>query len=316
MHADKLVIDALASGDVSLPLATKLSVEGRDVPSLAQSFEQGERGDAPVVFARYLSPSVRKRLEDAGISYVDSTGNVLFRVRNPMVYVRSDGADSDPWRGQGRPLATLKGAPAAKVVRAMLDYSSPQSISTLLERSEASTGSLYRVIEHLTKEGIIWREGSGGIVLPEWQPLLRAWSEDYGFIRSNSVTRWIAPRGLDVLARSIAAGEGPSYAVTGTLAAEKWEAYAPARSALIYVEDARAASKLWGLREADAGANVLLAEPGSDTVFQRRESYRDLRIAAPAQVAVDLLTGPGRSPTEAEELIAWMERNERIWRRD
>ena len=35
----------------------------------------------------------------------------------------------------------------------------------------------------------------------------------------------------------------------------------------------------------------------------------------PAQVAVDLLTGPGRNPGEAVALMDWMERNERALRR-
>ena len=38
------------------------------------------------------------------------------------------------------------------------------------------------------------------------------------------------------------------------------------------------------------------------------------RLAAPTQVVVDLMTGPGRSPNEAEELLEWMKRNERSWR--
>ena len=39
-----------------------------------------------------------------------------------------------------------------------------------------------------------------------------------------------------------------------------------------------------------------------------------IRRAAPAQVATDLLNGPGRDPQEAEELIRWMRDNEDEWR--
>ena len=38
-------------------------------------------------------------------------------------------------------------------------------------------------------------------------------------------------------------------------------------------------------------------------------------IAAPAQVAVDLWNGPGRNPSEAQELLAWMSANESEWRK-
>jgi hypothetical protein len=37
--------------------------------------------------------------------------------------------------------------------------------------------------------------------------------------------------------------------------------------------------------------------------------------AAPSQVAVDLLTGPGRSPAEGQALLDWMESNEPAWRK-
>ena len=30
--------------------------------------------------------------------------------------------------------------------------------------------------------------------------------------------------------------------------------------------------------------------------------------------AVDLMTGPGRNPAEAEELLGWLQRNEQSWR--
>jgi hypothetical protein len=36
--------------------------------------------------------------------------------------------------------------------------------------------------------------------------------------------------------------------------------------------------------------------------------------ASPSQVAVDLLTGPGREPSEGEELLLWMKGNEAAWR--
>jgi hypothetical protein len=39
-----------------------------------------------------------------------------------------------------------------------------------------------------------------------------------------------------------------------------------------------------------------------------------LRFAAPSQVAVDLLAGPGRNPEEGRALINWMQANETSWR--
>jgi hypothetical protein len=104
--------------------------------------------------------------------------------------------------------------------------------------------------------------------------------------------------------------------VTGSTAAAQWAPYAPARAALVYVDDAGQAADEWGLRPADKGANVILAEPKYDVVFSATSiDNQGNVIVAPAQAAVDLLTGPGRNPSEGEELISWMELNEPVWRR-
>jgi hypothetical protein len=75
----------------------------------------------------------------------------------------------------------------------------------------------------------------------------------------------------------------------------------------------KAANRL-GLREAEAGANVVLLEPFDPVVFDRTISRDGLRCVAPSQLAVDLLTGPGREPSQGEEILRWMRENEDAWR--
>ncbi|MFB9253121.1 hypothetical protein ACFFWE_33210 [Sphaerisporangium melleum] len=303
---------------VVLVVEVKRLVERRDVATLVEQLgdhSEAIAGSGGVVVSRYLSPPVRERLSGAGLSYIDVTGNVRVSVPRPGLYIADRGADHDPWRGPGRPRGTLKGAPAAKVVRALLDHDRSWAIRELVEIAGVSTGSAYRVIEFLETEDLATRISSGAVVVPDWVALLRRWSEDYGFVRNSRITRWISPRGLTSLAQK-AAESAVQYAVTGTLAAATWAPYAPARSAMIYTSDAERSAQLWDLRPADAGANVMLAEPEVDVVFTRTlADTSGLVIAAPSQVAVDLMTGPGRSPAEAEELIEWMTRNESSWRR-
>ncbi|WP_137726484.1 type IV toxin-antitoxin system AbiEi family antitoxin [Prescottella subtropica] len=303
---------------VDFVLEIKRSVESRDVPTVREQLGSvigGRSGAHGVVVAKYLSPPVRERLQDAGISYVDATGNVRVDVDVPGLFMLGSGADRDPWRGPGRPRGTLKGAPAAKVVRALIDVDREWTIRDLIRESGSSTGSTYRVAEFLADEELIVRTDTGGLVVPRWSELLRRWSADYGFVRSSVVTRWIAPRGLPTLLER-AAGSAAQYAVTGTIAAASWAEYAPPRNAMVYVEDSARCAQEWGLRATESGVNVLLAEPSTDVVFARSlANDAGVTCAAPAQVAVDLLTGPGRSPSEAEELIEWMVRNEPQWRR-
>ena len=302
-----------------LVIEAKRIVEGRDVASIQEQFTAyaQQLADAQgLVIARYLSPSVRAKLTEAGLSFIDATGNMRVELSSPGLFVSDRGADRDPWRGPGRPRGTLKGEPAAKVVRAIADFAGTWTMRELVDASSASTGASYRVVEFLEREGMATRDSNGRVSVPDWAQLLRRWSDDYGFVRNNQVTRWIAPRGLDDLTKRLASSaKSIRYVVTGTIAAAEWAAYAPARLGMVYVDDASDAARAWDLRPTDAGANVILAEPKYDVVFERSLlSPGGVTVAAPSQVVVDLMTGPGRNPSEAEELLKWMVRNEQSWR--
>ena len=125
---------------------------------------------------------------------------------------------------------------------------------------------------------------------------------------------FLEPRGLAALQVRLAKTATP-YAITGSLAAATIAPLAPARLATLWFRDVELASTSLALRPADVGANVVLAEALDETVFDGALQRDGLWYAAPAQVAVDLLTSPGRSPQEGEELIDWMKTNEDRWRR-
>ncbi len=122
--------------------------------------------------------------------------------------------------------------------------------------------------------------------------------------------------------KNIAQRESPNfrYAVTGSVAAAQWAPYAPARAAFIYTENAAEAAKKWRLHPVDdstaEAANVILGEPEYPVVFDKTSDVKEgYTIAAIEQVAVDLLSGPGRNPAEGEELLEWMQAHESAWRR-
>jgi hypothetical protein len=302
-----------------LLLEAKRVLERRDVlpmidqlSDLASSFPTAY----PLVVGRYLSQSVRAALEKRGTSYIDATGNVRLDLPSPAIYISDRGEDRDPWRSRsGRPRGTLKGAPASRVVRTLLDYAKGWKIRDLVASSGASTGATYRVLEYLQREGLVVRDESGIYTVPNWRELLEAWSRDYGFRKSSATSGFVDPRGLSNLVARAAETTDIRYAFSGSLAAQEWAPYAPPKSAMVYVDNVTQVAEAWGLRPVTAGANVLLAEAESDVVFQRTTIARSgVIVAAAAQVAVDLLTGPGRNPSEGEQLMDWMEHNEPAWR--
>lgn len=317
--ADSLMIVVAPDGSAAnFCVTVKNAVVARDIPSLRERCGESMAqvpGSACLVVTRYLATADRVRLDDAGISYIDATGNMKVWSSAPAFFLSDRGADSDPWRGPGRPRGTLKGEPAAKVVRALVDLPGPWRVRELADISRASVGSVYRVMQFLEEQELAERLPDRRFLVPDWAALLRRWSDDYQLLRTNTVTRWIAPRGLSDLLDTVREHKEVDYAVTGSVAAAAWAAYAPARSAMVYVRNAERAAANWGLRETEAGANVLLIEPTYPVVMERAmTALEGLTVARPTQVAVDLMTGPGRAPAEAHELIEWMRAHEQSWR--
>lgn len=316
------VVDVVASDGsrAALVFEAKRSLVIRDLPgvttqlrSIIDQLQSGTTSVIPIIAARYLAPSARQWLQEHDVSYVDATGNLRVVVDEPALFLHGTGADRDPWRGPGRPRATLQGPPAARVVRALVDCSSPVSVPELVHRSGASTGATYRVVEFLEREGLIERQARGRVVAVQWRRILERWSEDYGFQQSNTVISYLQPRGIAALADDLRGSSGLPYALTGSLAAERLAPYAPPRLAMLYAKDPREVVERLDLRAVDGGANVLVAGTDYDVVFDRTVEDGGLRFVAPSQTAVDLLTAPGRGPAEGQALLDWMQTHEADW---
>lgn len=314
----EIAIAAPDGRSARLVVEVKQVLERRDVGRVAeQSRSMTTRADVPVVAARYLSASVREALAEEGLSYVDATGNLRIVVDEPAVFISSQGEDRDPWR-KGRPRGTLKGEPAARVARALLDYRRDWTVRELIAASGSSSGAAYRVLEYLEREDLVVKEDKR-YRATDWERLLRAWSADASFQTTTRVMAFIEPRGVEYFLGKLTNAPKFPVAVTGSMAAKEWATYAPAKAVYVYVSSIQQAAEQWGLRPNAAAPNVILLEPrtvGDVPFVNTIRSHGGYRVAAPAQVAADLLNGPGREPAEGEHLIEWMKANEEGWRRD
>jgi hypothetical protein len=319
-HVDGLLTVRAPDGtEVLLLVEAKRQMTSGDIAEALQQLKsiaaKSELTHAlPMVVARYLSPSVRDRLRRSDVAYADETGNVHVALDRPALFLRDTGADRDPWRGPGRPRGSLQGPPAARVVRALVDYVPPLTVLDLVRLSGASVGATYRVVDFLVREALIDHQRGSSIQRVDWRQLIERWSGDYGFQRSNAVHAYLEPRGTSHLLQSMRSVHDLDYIITGSLAAQHFAPYAPPRLAMIYVDNVEEALRRLDLRAVDTGANVLVAAASDDVVFKRSRTIDGLQIAAPSQIAVDLLTGPGRSAAEAQVLLDWMESHEHDWR--
>jgi hypothetical protein len=311
-------LEAPDGARVTLLVEAKRTLGSRDVPKVLDEIRSRAAANAPgavpLLVARYLSPAARERLEREDTSYADATGNRRLVVQKPALFVRNVGADRDPWRGPGRPRGTLKGAPAARVARWLVDFSPPYTVLQVAKGSGASTGATYRVVQFLDEEGMLSREPRGSITEVRWRAVIERWSRDYGSRRDGWTESLLFPRGMEALLEQLRGSDDLGYVLTGSLAARDLAPHAATRFAMLYATDVDAVIERLGLRRVDTGANVILARDFEGVGFVRARERDGLRVAAPSQIAVDLLTGPGRSPNEGAALLDWMEAHVREWR--
>jgi hypothetical protein len=298
-------------------IEAKAYMEPRGVANAVERVRQHQRAlnvPSALIVTGFASPRTRQLLAESGVSYADSTGNVRLALERPAVFISTEGASSAPWgTDTSRTLRSLKGPTASRVVRALLDFRPPFGVQQLAERSGTSLGSVSRVFAFLEAEALIVRGRYGPVVDVRWADLLRRWTIDYSFAKSNTVQTFLDPRGLPSVIDRLRAFPA-RYAVTGSWATIGTVEIAAPRLVAIYVDDAREAADLLRLRPADGSANVVLAEPFDPVVYDRPREIEGIRYAALSQVAADLLTGPGRGPSEGEELTRWMEEHEDAWR--
>jgi hypothetical protein len=279
---------------------------------LTAHIDASEEPALPLLAVGYLSPRSQEVLINEGVSYVDSTGNLRLSATRPGLFISTAGATKDPWPDD-QPLRSLKGRGASRAMRALLDFRPPYGVRELASRAQVSPATLSRVTDLLERDGVLTKDTRGGVEDLEWAACIRRWSQDYELRRSNAAATYLDPRGLPALEAKLDRATW-RYATTTSLAAQRFAPIAPTRTAVVYVNDALEAADRLKLRPADAGANVLLVEPYDEVVFERTLRRDGLITAAPTQVAVDLLTGPGREPSEGEELLDWMKENEDVWR--
>lgn len=297
----------------------------------AQARILSDRGLQPLFVFPYVGPRARSLLRDAGVGFLDMTGALELSVDRPGLAILRTGSATNPFR-VARPVRSLKGPKAGRVVRALCDWKPPRGIRELATRAEVSAGYVSRLLALLEQDALIERsipptptdsaewstrsalERRGPVEKVDWLGLVRRWTDHYGVLTSNEVTRWLEPRGPVEFLRRVRATQR-TYAVTGSAAAAATvPAVAPAQTILCFATEPKKLAAELGLREVVGAANVFLVRPLDEFVFKRSREIDRITYTAVSQTLVDLLTSPGRAAAEGEMLVEWMRRSEPAWR--
>lgn len=292
---------------------TRARLEPKDIPALAEAGRSAPAQVTLIVICRYLSEATRARLRERELGYIDLTGNIRVVVPEPGLFIEAQGATEDPDREE-RPARSLRGPKAGRIMRVLVDRKQPPGVRELAALTNSDAGYVSRVLIFLDGEALITRVGHGRIQSVDWPALLRRRAREAPLESLGEARTYLDPRGVASAVARLASSD-ERYAITASLAAAAFAPIAPARLATIWIRDAAAAAPRIGLRPAETGANVLLIEPNDEGVFDGAAERDGAWYAAPSQIALDLLTSPGRGPAEGAELMNWMREHEDAWRR-
>lgn len=158
---------------------------------------------------------MRQLIAQGGVSYVDATGNLRVVATTPGIFLEGLGAERDPERA-ARPLYSLRGAAAGRVVRALVELELPLGLRALSTTAATPLATVSRVATFLEAEALLTRYAQNRVVAVDLQALLARWSKDYELTKSNELRTFLEPRGLPVLWPKLA--RLSRYTATGSTA--------------------------------------------------------------------------------------------------
>lgn len=326
----QVLITAPDGASATVLLECKGAVVPRDVDTVAKQLEHyamaaeehGFEVGGSMLVAPFVSPTTRTQIERHDLmGWFDLTGNLRLRLDRPALFLDRAGADRSGFRDPAdRLLKSLRGPAAAKVVLELCDTPVPVGVRDLAARAQVGAATSARVLELLHREAVITRAEDGTVTAVRRRALVDRWVQDYKVTSSNEVIATLDPRGLNHAMAALSTVDS-RVALTGSAAARAYlppglTPVSPMVSLSLYAEDPIGLMEHLGLRPVERGMNVFVMRPYDDVVYTRSRRVGELDYVAPAQVVADLLTGPGRSTEEAEQLMAVLETGETGWKND
>ena len=314
----RATIGTLTTGQQPILIEVKPRFRPGDIDDLNKNLGRRLRttpGTYPIlVISDYFSPTSRRALKEEGFNYVDTTGNVRIELDSPALFLELEGANRSPTPSPNA--ATLKGATAGRLLRFLVDVRPPYRLSDIESATGINKGYLSRLLEALTSEGLITRPSRGPITDVDWPEVLRRRASQVDLYRTNTAFTFIARTSIGgVLDDLRTAPFTEPVVVTGSVAASRLAPIAaPASLAFYGSPQSDAVRNELGLLPADEGANVVFLRPPNTVPYLLTETVDGLTYAAPSQIVIDCLSGPGRMPAEGEAVLEWMSSAEDTWR--
>ena len=256
----------------------------------------------PVVAAPYIAPEGQRLCREAGVGYLDLTGNAFLRLDGVLVDRRTE---ARPPRARAR-LRRLVAPRSSRVLRVFLEQ--PKAAWTLTRLAEEATVSLrtaHLVVNGLEEKAFV-SKARGGIRLTQPGALLDLWAGEYDLAQHRRRSFYTFARNARELARAIAtaaAAQDSRLALTLHSGAALVAPFVRSPDVHAYVVgDLDPLILEIDLRPADTGGSVHLLVPADEGVLYRTQTVDGIPVVCNTQLYLDLINYPARGREQAEEL--------------
>lgn len=246
----------------------------------------------------------RKRCEEAGISWLDLSGNTDITGPDIRIYVEGR---PNRFKRPGRPTNVF--APKSSRVARVLLYHQGLTFTQreLSQRAGLGEGYVSRIVRALEAQDLIERGEDGAVTMKDPDLLLDAWVESYDFSKHTLIRGHIPARSGSALLQDLAESlsrERIEHAATGLGAAWLYTHFAAFRAVTFFVcesIDNRTLSNL-DFRESDVGPNTWLVVPNDESVFWQADEVEGIQCVHPIQAYLDLKAHPERAKEAMSEI--------------
>jgi len=272
------------------------------------------RSPLPLILVTdYLNRPLRDVCDDLGVGYVDTTGWVSLSLAEPLVALRSTGADRRPSPVRQGNVQRLTGSATGRIIMELVERGEDIGVRELATAAGVSPGAVSKVLPALSDAGAVDRTASGGVTSVNRRALLDLWSRDYAFASATrTAVHLLFPRGVPQLLDRLQGAD--SVVLTGAAAAPAFlprgiVPVAPTTKVSAYVPSAAAVAEELGALPVDAAvSNLVLLEPKDlATLEPAAHTPEGLPTVGLGRVLIDLMTAAGRESLIADQLMDSLE---------
>lgn len=276
----------------------------RGIQKVLNAHQKYHGESIPLLSVPYMGATGAKRCHEAGISWIDLSGNAHITGRGLRIHIEGK---PNQFKQPGRPSSPF--APkSSRIARWFLIHLGEAVTQRKLSKATGlGEGFTSKIVGRLVNEGLLVRDSGGAVYLNNPDALLDAWLNDYRFNKHTIYKGHIAARSGDILLKHLAREFNQvsiSYAVTGLGAAWILNRFAGFRLVTFYISNMPAKNLLDRLdfREVSSGSNVWLVVPNDEGVFHGASDNEGVRCVHPVQIYLDLASQPERAAEAAKRL--------------